>query len=262
MVSYGITPRRSRSIARASVAPVPCTLKKTGMDGSSASHASSTPPVITSVRANAPQKFTTRDFTRGLSSTSSSAGVALVYASPPISRKFAGRPPQWVITSIEVMVSPAPLASTPTSPSSSMYFNPSACPRASSPVSRSGLPLAASASRRLMPESSRVNLQSSATSRPSSSRARGLTSSSSASLSRYARYSATRVCAIGASSAPSPSPSSIARADSGSSPRLMSTAARRRRSGIDAATSSTSMPPSGVNITMGPFDSASFRTDA
>ena len=37
-----------------------------------------TPSAITSVRAKAPQKLTTRLFTRGLDSTSSSAGLALV----------------------------------------------------------------------------------------------------------------------------------------------------------------------------------------
>ena len=187
MVGYGVTPRRRRSISRASAEPVPCTLKKTGRAGASASHASSTPPVITSVRANAPQKLTTRHFTRGLASTSSRAGFAFVYASPPISRKLAGRPPWRVITSMVVMVSPAPFAITPTSPSNSMYLRPSDWPRASRSVIGSGLPAPASASRRLIAESSRVNLQSRAASRPSRSRARGLTSSSSASLSRYAR---------------------------------------------------------------------------
>ena len=47
-----------------------------------------------------------------------------------------------------------------------------------------------------------------------------------------------------------------------SNPRVMSTGARRSRSGIDAATSSTSMPPSGENITSGPLDAASLRTAA
>ena len=65
-------------MALASVEPVPCTLKKTGTAGASAFQASSTPAVITSVRAKAPQKFTTRQVTLRLSSTSSSAGLALV----------------------------------------------------------------------------------------------------------------------------------------------------------------------------------------
>ena len=107
-------------MARASAEPVPCTLKKTGIAGPSASQASSIPATITSVRAKAPQKFTSRQRTRALSSTSSSAGRAFVYAAPPISMKFAGRPPWCAITSMVVMVSPAPLASTPMSPSSSM----------------------------------------------------------------------------------------------------------------------------------------------
>ena len=76
----------------ASAEPVPRTLKKTGMVGLSASQASSRPAVITSVRANAPQKFTRRHLTLGLSSTSSNAGLALVYAAPPISKKVR-RPP-------------------------------------------------------------------------------------------------------------------------------------------------------------------------
>ena len=69
-------------MARASAEPVPCTLKKTGMAGPSASQASSMPATITSVRAKAPQKFTSRQRTRALSSTSSSAGRAFVYAGP------------------------------------------------------------------------------------------------------------------------------------------------------------------------------------
>ena len=42
----------------------------------------------------------------------------------------------------------------------------------------------------------------------------------------------------------------------------MSTGALRIRSGVAAATSSISMPPSGENITSGPFDAGSFRTAA
>ena len=82
-----------------------------------------------------------------------------------------------------VMVRPAPLASTPTLPSSSMNLSPSALPRSSSSVSFSGVPDLASASRRGTPLSSTESLQSSATSRPSLVRTRGLISTSSASLS-------------------------------------------------------------------------------
>ena len=53
-----------------------------------------------------------------------------------------------------VMVRPAPLASTPTLPSSSMNLSPSALPRSSSSVSFSGVPDLASASRRGTPLSS------------------------------------------------------------------------------------------------------------
>ena len=73
--------------------------------------------VITSVRAKAPQKLTTRLFTRwDWRAPAPARGAAIVYASPPISRKFAGRPRWWAITSMVAMVRPAPLASTPTSP--------------------------------------------------------------------------------------------------------------------------------------------------
>ena len=52
--------------------------RRTGSVGLSSSMAFSTPSVITSVRAKAPQKFTTRLLTRGLSRTSFRPGVALV----------------------------------------------------------------------------------------------------------------------------------------------------------------------------------------
>jgi hypothetical protein len=71
-------PSRSRTSRIALSSPVPWMEKKIGTAGRSSSIAVMTPSVITSVRANAPQKFTTRLRTRGLSSTSRSAGVALV----------------------------------------------------------------------------------------------------------------------------------------------------------------------------------------
>ena len=67
-----------------------------------------------------------------------------------------------------VMVRPAPLASTPTLPSSSMNLRSRALARASSSVSFSGVPVLASASCRGTALSSIASLQSSATSRPSS----------------------------------------------------------------------------------------------
>ena len=93
MVASGVTPRRSFNILIASSSPVPCTEKKIGSVGCNASIASMTPWVITSVRAKAPQKLMTRLLMAGFDSSSSSAGFAWVYDSPPISRKFAGRPP-------------------------------------------------------------------------------------------------------------------------------------------------------------------------
>jgi hypothetical protein len=80
------------------------------------------------------------------------------------------------------MVSPAPFASTPTSPSSSMYLRPVSAALASSAVLGSGVPSAASSGRRGIAASSSTSLQSSATSRPSGVSASGLISSSSASF--------------------------------------------------------------------------------
>ena len=71
-------PSRSLTMAMASSSPVPWMVKKIGMLGFSSSQALITPSAITSVRANAPQKLTSRHLTRGLESTSSSAGLALV----------------------------------------------------------------------------------------------------------------------------------------------------------------------------------------
>src|SRR3990167_759200 len=93
MRSKGSSSSRSRIRRTASSSPVPWTEKNTGKVGCSVSQARTTPSAMTSVRANAPQKLTIRLLTRGLASTSLSAAVALVYASPPISRKFAGAPP-------------------------------------------------------------------------------------------------------------------------------------------------------------------------
>ena len=65
-------------MATASSSPVPWIVKMIGMAGLSSSQALITPSAITSVRAKAPQKFTSRHFTRGFASTIWSAGVALV----------------------------------------------------------------------------------------------------------------------------------------------------------------------------------------
>ncbi|MNT79716.1 hypothetical protein D3C72_2190830 [compost metagenome] len=62
----------------ASSSPVPWMEKKTGTVGFSVFQAWITPPAITSVRAKAPQKLTTRLLTPGLDSTRSSASVPLV----------------------------------------------------------------------------------------------------------------------------------------------------------------------------------------
>ena len=64
-------------MATASSSPVPWIEKNTGSSGFNWSQASSTPPVMTSVRATAPQKLINRLLTLGLASTSSSAGAAL-----------------------------------------------------------------------------------------------------------------------------------------------------------------------------------------
>ena len=74
-----------------------------------------------------------------------------------------------------VMVKPAPFANTPMSPSSSIYLSPRSRPLRSRPLSCSGLPCVAKPPRRFMLESSRTNLQSSATRRWSGVMAKGFT---------------------------------------------------------------------------------------
>src|SRR5262249_21032519 len=76
--SNGSSRNRSLTMAIAASSLVPCMVKNSGSLGFSSSRAVITPAIITSVRANAPQKFTSRHFTRPLASTSSSAGLALV----------------------------------------------------------------------------------------------------------------------------------------------------------------------------------------
>ena len=71
-------PRRAFTMAMASSSPVPWMVKMIGIVGFKSSQASITPCAITSVRAKAPQKLTSRHFTLGLESTSCSAGLAFV----------------------------------------------------------------------------------------------------------------------------------------------------------------------------------------
>jgi hypothetical protein len=72
-------------------------------------------------------------FTAGSDSTSDSdAAIASAEAPPPTSRKFAARPPFWATTSSVAITRPAPLPSTPTSPSSFTYCIPASRARVSS----------------------------------------------------------------------------------------------------------------------------------
>ena len=56
--------------------------------------------------------------------TSSAPAITSALAPPPMSRKFAGLPPTWLTMSTVLIASPAPLAITPTEPSSPTYCRP------------------------------------------------------------------------------------------------------------------------------------------
>ena len=56
--------------------------------------------------------------------TSSAPAITSALAPPPMSRKLAGLPPTWLTMSTVLIASPAPLAITPTEPSSPTYCRP------------------------------------------------------------------------------------------------------------------------------------------
>ena len=221
--------------------------------------ASITPPVITSVRANAPQKLTSRLLTRGLYSTSSSAGVAFVYASPPISRKFAGRPPKWFTASSVVIVSPAPLASTPTSPSSSMYVQAELAPApfelgaGSRPASARAARRAALAGGRREPASMVILASRATTSSPAVTTSGLISTRLGVDLAVDAVHrdqrAATGVLDVGAGR----SGRRAARRRRLGQPGAYVDGERVHLLGVARATSSMSMPPRAENSTSGPL---------
>ena len=95
-----------------------------------------TMPLATSSPLVMPPKMLMKiDRTLGsLLMTSRAPAMTSAEAPPPMSRKLAGSPPTWLTMSTVDMASPAPLAMTPTKPSSPTYCRPlswAACSRSS-----------------------------------------------------------------------------------------------------------------------------------
>ena len=83
------------------------------------------PLATSSPRVMPPKMLTRMERTAGsLLITSRAAAMTEALAPPPMSRKLAGRPPTWLTTSTVLMARPAPLAITPTDPSSPTYWRP------------------------------------------------------------------------------------------------------------------------------------------
>ncbi len=59
-----------------------------------------------------------------LTMTPSAPAITSAFAPPPMSRKLAGLPPTWLTMSTVLIARPAPLAITPTEPSSPTYCSP------------------------------------------------------------------------------------------------------------------------------------------
>ena len=106
-----------------------------GEEMSTLSSASTIPRATSSPLVIPPNTLMKMDRTAGSPSTTSrAADIRSALAPPPMSRKLAGVPPASATMSTVAMASPAPLAMTPTVPSSPTYCSPLAwatCSRSS-----------------------------------------------------------------------------------------------------------------------------------
>ncbi len=172
-----------------------------------------------------------------------------VVAPPPTSRKFAGDAPNSLIVSIVAIARPAPLTRQPMLPSSEMYersnFDASISAGSSSSRSR----ISTISGWRKSAFESKLSLASSAITRPSPVTTSGLISASDASVSSNARY---RPCSIARPAARLASGMPIRRATSSASASVRPFVGSMNTlwifSGVFAATSSMSMPPSELAI--------------
>ena len=176
--------RSGARIARPSSASVPSRRITIGAFTSTRPSAS-TMPLATSVPFVMPPKMLTKiacTFSSELM-TSSAAAITSALAPPPMSRKFAARPPTWFTTSSVLIARPAPLAMIPTSPSRPMYCRPFSLASCSRSSSSSVAAYSSHSGWRNAALPSRLTFASSACTRPSGVRISGLISARSQSPS-------------------------------------------------------------------------------
>src|SRR3954470_15860191 len=235
-------------IRRPSSAFVPSSRTTIGTVASTWPSASRIPFATTSHRVIPPKMLMNTHRTEGSDKiTCSDVDIFSALAPPPMSRKFAARPPACATTSRVDITSPAPFPMIPTDPSSFTYCRSASFARFSTGSTGNAASSASISGWRNSALSSTVTFASRATTDPSSSWTNGLISTNVASASSTTDHIARSTWAAPSRALVGKSPVNERRCH-GRKPSPGFTWTRRSASGRSRASVSMSMPPSAVSI--------------